>query len=128
MVIDGQLLKGSISLMVLELLSRKDMYGYQIIKEMSQDSMGVFDLKEGTLYPVLHSLEQQGLVDAYWENSTNARKRKYYHISEKGMKEVSKKKEHWQMFTNAVNNVLGVEYATKCIGFFKQRMQPYTLT
>ncbi len=101
--------------MVLELLSRKDMYGYQIIKEMSQDSRGVFDLKEGTLYPVLHSLEQNGHVDAYWENSSSARKRKYYHITEKGKKEISTKREHWQVFTSAVNNVLGVEYATECI-------------
>lgn len=106
-MIDRELLKGSVSMMVLEMLSRKDMYGYEIIRELEQRSENVFSFKEGTLYPVLHTLEKKGEIYAYWEDTHLARKRKYYHITEKGKAELVDRRAQWSMFTEKVNQVLG---------------------
>ncbi|MBQ3499794.1 MAG: PadR family transcriptional regulator [Clostridia bacterium] len=101
-----ELTKGSSALLVLSVLKKKDMYGYQIIKEIELSSEKVFSFKEGTLYPILHSFEQNGLVKSYWEESDQGRKRKYYHITKKGLKELDVTKEEWEAYSAAVGKVL----------------------
>ena len=101
-----ELTKGSSALLVLSVLQKKDMYGYQIIKEIELRSENVFSFKEGTLYPILHSFEQNGLVKSYWEESDQGRKRKYYHITKKGLKELGDTKEEWEVYSAAVGKVL----------------------
>lgn len=73
-------------MLVLKLLKQQDMYGYQIIRELEQQSQNVFKLQEGTLYPILHALEQQGGVTSYQQTSDNGRVRKYYAITSGGQK------------------------------------------
>ena len=80
MAIDKELLKGSTAMRVLNLLENENMYGYQMIKKLSEKSEKVFELKEGTLYPILHALEEKGHITSYWDEST-AKKRKYYSIT-----------------------------------------------
>ena len=63
MSVNKELVKGSTSMLVLGVLEEKEMYGYQIIKELEQRSETVFSLKEGTLYPILHVLEQDGFLE-----------------------------------------------------------------
>ena len=70
MSVNKELVKGSTSMLVLGVLEEKEMYGYQIIKELEQRSETVFALKEGTLYPILHVLEQDGFLEAYWEDTS----------------------------------------------------------
>ncbi len=101
-----ELTKGSSALLVLSVLQKKDMYGYQIIKEIELRSEKVFSFKEGTLYPILHSFEQNGLVKSYWEESEQGRKRKYYHMTKKGLKELSDTKQEWEAYSAAVGKVL----------------------
>ena len=101
-----ELTKGSSALLVLSVLKKEDMYGYRIIKEIELSSEKVFSLKEGTLYPILHSFEQNGLVKSYWEESEQGRKRKYYHITKKGLKELDSTKEEWEEYSAAVGKVL----------------------
>lgn len=103
-----ELLKGSTETLILSLLSRKPMYGYGLIKELEVMSSGIFKLKEGTLYPILHSLEKKKLVESYWEEKEGQRKRKYYRITDKGKKELADKKKEWQIFSNTIDKVLGV--------------------
>ena len=74
MNIQKELSKGSSSLLVLSVLGTGDMYGYQIIKEIEQRSEFVFSFKEGTLYPILHGFEQEGLVKSYWQDGERRRK------------------------------------------------------
>ncbi len=106
MDIKKELTKGSSALLVLSVLESTDMYGYQIIKEIEMRSEQVFSFKEGTLYPILHSFEQNGLVKSYWESSEQGRKRKYYHITKKGIKELEKTKEEWKSYSAAVGKVV----------------------
>ncbi len=107
MPVDKSLLTGSTAMLILKLLEDADMYGYQIIEELNRKSKNVFALKAGTLYPLLHSLEQKELVAAYEKTAGNARVRKYYSITKKGRNYLHAKKEEWQLYTSAVNNVLG---------------------
>ncbi len=101
MKISKELAKGSTPLLVLSLLNDEDMYGYRIIKELEIRSEFVFSLKEGTLYPILHTLEKEGLLTSYWMNDT-ARKRKYYRITEKGIKILNNNKDEWKIYNKAV--------------------------
>ena len=71
-------------LLVLSLLAGEDMYGYQMIVELARRSDHTFEMKEGTLYPVLHGLERQGMVEAYEQEAPTGRQRKYYHLTRKG--------------------------------------------
>ena len=71
-------------LLVLSLLAGEDMYGYQIITELARRSDHTFDMKEGTLYPVLHGLWKDGQVECYEAEAPTGRKRKYYHLTKKG--------------------------------------------
>lgn len=106
MKINKELLKGSTTMLVLNLLVDKNMYGYQMIKELTEKSENVFELKEGTLYPILHSLEENNLITSYWDESTG-KKRKYYAITDEGKKHLKEKKEEWKLFSSGINSVLG---------------------
>ena len=70
MKISKELIKGSTAMLVMSVLKKNDMYGYKIIKELELQSESVFDLIEGTLYPILHSLEVENLLVSYWEEYT----------------------------------------------------------
>ena len=99
-------LAGSTTLLVLSLLAQKDMYGYQIIKEIEQRSEFVFSFKEGTLYPILHGFEQEGLVKSYWQDGERGKRRKYYHITDRGLKMLNKSTEDWHSYSSAVEKVI----------------------
>ncbi len=93
-------------LLVLSLLSQGDLYGYQMIVELERRSEHAFDMKEGTLYPILHGLERQGAVEAYEAEGPNGRARKYYRLTKKGGKYLKDQREEWQTYSEAVNAVL----------------------
>lgn len=109
MKIDKDLIGGSTTLMLLSLLSEKDMYGYEIIRQLEDKSDNTFQFKEGTLYPVLHKLENKGLIKSYKAVSENNRERKYYHITVKGEEELSRQKDNWRIFSKSLNKVIGGE-------------------
>lgn len=103
---DKELLtKGHSSFLVLSVIEKEDMYGYQIARQIEKLSEDVFSMKEGTLYPILHSFEKDGLVEAYWVLGENERKRKYYRITNKGIKELEKSRKEWETYSDAVNKV-----------------------
>lgn len=93
-------------LLVLSLLAGEDMYGYQMIVELARRSDHTFEMKEGTLYPVLHSLERDGLVEAYQQEAPTGRMRKYYHLTRKGGATLRSEAEAWRAYSGAVNAVL----------------------
>lgn len=99
--------RSDIKMLLLKLLSTKDMYGYQLIQELKERSNNYFLLKDGSLYPILHSLEKDDLIESYWIESENKRKQKYYAINEKGRKILMKEKTEWKKYSNYVNDILG---------------------
>ena len=107
MKVNRELMKGSTSILILSLLDKENMYGYQISQKLKTASQEIFELKEGTLYPMLHSLENDEAVESYWYDADNGKRRKYYRITTKGKKLLKHKKEEWQVYTHAVNSVIG---------------------
>jgi len=100
---------GNTTMLVLKLLEAKDMYGYQIIEELSNKSKEVFRLKTGTLYPLLHGLENDGIITSYDENTEgqhNPRIRKYYRLTPKGKGLLAQKQSEWTHYAQAVNRVM----------------------
>ncbi len=106
-------LSGNTTMLILKLLEAKDMYGYQIIEELAQKSDDAFHLKTGTLYPILHSLENDGMVSSYDESTDKARVRRYYHLTSKGKGMLSAKQSEWTSYSKAVNRIMegGLCYA-----------------
>lgn len=96
------------SLVVLHLLSREDMYGYQMIAELEKKFDKTFSMKEGTLYPILKGLENEGAVESYQMMTEGGRKRKYYHLTEKGRKQLAAETEQWRAYEHAINAVLSM--------------------
>ncbi len=107
--IDKGFIGGSTNLLILYLLKEKDMYGYEIIKDLELRSDSTFKFKEGTLYPVLHKLENEGYVKSYMKKSETGRERKYYMITDKGEKQLIEEKRQWHVFSTTVNKVIGGE-------------------
>ncbi len=102
-----ELVKGSTSLIVLQLLDTGDMYGYQLVKEMGRRSENALDVKEGTLYPALHKLEEKGFISSYWKEQEKGPARKYYSITAEGKQLLSDKTKEWNSFVKMMNQVLG---------------------
>lgn len=107
MGINKELLKGTTVLLILQLLDEGDKYGYELTRELEKRSDYLFTLKEGTLYPILHTLENERIIEAYWEETESARKRKYYCITQRGKKLLADKKKEWHEYSNGVRKVLG---------------------
>ena len=105
---DIKLLNGAIEMMMLEVLSQADSYGYEIVQTVLSRSGGRFELKEGSLYPALHRLERQKLLQSYW-TEIDGRRRKYYQATAAGRKFLRQRREQWQVFTQGVNGVLGLD-------------------
>lgn len=107
MAVDKSLLAGSTAMLVLKLLEDGDKYGYQMIEELRRRSDRTFELKAGTLYPLLHTLEQKGYITAWEEVSDAARPRRYYHLTETGHRALTEKETEWRTYAGAVLRVLG---------------------
>jgi len=99
------LLRGNTDCLLLFLIQERFTYGYQLIKEIERRSGGYFRFKEGTVYPALHRLESDGLVQGEWQELPNGQVRRYYRITEKGKHALREKMAAWQDFTSAVNLV-----------------------
>lgn len=110
MTIDKSLMSGSTTMLLLRLLSEKDMYGYEMIDTLRARSKNVFELKAGTLYPLLHSLEEKQLLIVY-EKEVGGKVRKYYSLTKEGHKLLAEKKEEWMIYSEAILNVLNMEVA-----------------
>ena len=107
MPIDKSLISGSTSMLLLKLLTEKDMYGYEMIETLRKKSNDVFELKAGTLYPLLHSLEQKGYLTSY-------EVRKYYSITGEGKRYLKGKEEEWKQYAGAVSGVLALHCINPC--------------
>ena len=112
MKFDKGLMAGSGTMLVLSLLEGGDMYGYQMIEELARRSNDLFQMQEGTLYPILHGLEREGALTSCERRADTDRTRKYYHLTEKGKRLLEEKQREWSVYAEAVNRILrgGVSY------------------
>jgi PadR family transcriptional regulator PadR len=105
-----ELLKGSTETILLALLVDGPMYGYQLVEEMDTRSSGYFRFKEGTLYPALHRLARDELIEGSWQRAPTGQARRYYYITAEGRKRLASMLQEWGRFTTAINLVAHPEY------------------
>ena len=103
---DRELLKGNTATVVLAILDEGPLHGYQIAKEMRARSDDALQLGQGVLYPILHRMEDRGLIAGEWEQSTGTPSRKRYSITESGRAELRAKRSEWAAFSKAMAQVL----------------------
>jgi PadR family transcriptional regulator, regulatory protein PadR len=99
-------LKGTLPVLILQVLSTGPRHGYWIAQDIKGRSKGILDFKEGTLYPALHVLEEKGLIRSA-EKVENGRMRRYYRLTQSGIKVLAKEQEQWQTLSAAVSMILG---------------------
>ena len=102
----SDVLQGSLELLVLKTLSRRPMHGWGITLHIQQVSNDVLRVEEGSLYPALHRMEQQGWIKAEWKMSENNRRARYYALTRDGRKQLDAQEEAWESVTRAVAAVL----------------------
>jgi PadR family transcriptional regulator PadR len=103
-----QLSRGEFGLLILGLLGRREMYGYEIVAQLRETSEQVIDLPEGTVYPALRRLERDGLVAGHWvEVGAGAPRRRYYALTQSGERALAEGRADWQRFRTAADAVLG---------------------
>lgn len=98
--------KGTLPTLILEGLAHEPSHGYRIAQRIKERSAGVLDFKEGTLYPALHKLENEGLVESY-EGVEKGRPRRYYRITRSGRQVLAKDRAEWRDLSRAVTMILG---------------------
>jgi PadR family transcriptional regulator, regulatory protein PadR len=97
-------LKGHLDGLVLATLRDAPAHGYAVIESLKERSEGAFDLAEGTVYPVLHRLEAEGLLSSAWSTAAG-RRRRVYRLTRRGRAVVAQRREEWRRFANAVEAV-----------------------
>jgi len=101
-----QLLKGLIDPIILSIVDRLPMYGYQIVKELERITGGYLKLKNGTIYPALIRLQKNGLVVSRWKQVTQGRGRRYYRITDEGRQFLDSRSVEWQHFCTVISRLM----------------------
>ena len=108
-MISKDLVAASARPLILSILSDRESYGYEIIKRVKDLSGGQMQWKEGMLYPVLHRLEEQGLVGSEWRTADSGRKRRYYCLKDEGWKVLEVEKRQWSIVHSALSRLWRTE-------------------
>jgi transcriptional regulator len=102
----SDLLQGTLDLLVLKTLDPGPMHGWGISLRIQAVSNDVLQVNQGSLYPALHRLEQQGLIESEWGASENNRQAKYYQLTRAGRKQLAEERENWERLAGAVARIL----------------------
>lgn len=102
---EGEMLKGHLDMIVLAALSPGPAHGYAVIEDIKRKSGGAFDLPEGTIYPVLHRLEQAGLLASRWTTAESGRRRRIYALTKRGGRALAEQRALWEQFADAIGGL-----------------------
>ena len=109
--IDAKIKRGSGELAILALLNREPLHGYEISKRITQVTGGILQFNLASLYPLLYRLEKRGWVKGKWEVAKSGRKRRCYHLTRAGKKQLAPLREEWGLFFQALDRIAGVAHA-----------------
>lgn len=102
----GELVQGTLDMLILRTVARKPMHGFGIAQHIQQVSEDVLRVEEGSLYPALHRLELQGMVDAEWGESANKRRARFYKLTPRGRKHLAAEESNWARVVDAIARVM----------------------
>jgi PadR family transcriptional regulator PadR len=103
----SDLLQGTLDLLILKTLELESMHGWGISQRIQQISESVLQVNQGSLYPALHRLEEQGWITANWKASDNNRQAKYYALTRRGKAQLTEERENWLRLSAAVGRIVG---------------------
>ena len=103
-----ELLKGTTETLILAVLRNAPSHGYELVERLRQRSEGIFELGEGTLYPLLYRLEDKGLISGKWETGSGERQKRVYRITPRGKKQLTQRSEEWKSLVHGMSLILGV--------------------
>ena len=106
---DRELKRGTLEMILLKLLSEHRMYGYELITTLEKRGGAPFQLKEGTIYPVLYRLENAALIESTWEALERGVPRKYYQLTQAGLDRLTELISDWSEFSTAVSRIISTE-------------------
>ena len=109
---DGEMLKGTLDMMILRTLVTGDAHGHTIAKVIERTSEDVLEVEQGSLYPALHRLNDRGWVSSYWGVSENNRKAKFYRLTAVGRKQLIQETNRWRQMARAIALVMGEKTLT----------------
>jgi PadR family transcriptional regulator len=112
MKIERELLKGHLPAIVLSVLEEEPMHGYGLCAKIRQRSGNALKLGEGTLYPLLYRLNEQGLLRAHWDKTQSSRPRKVYSLTSKGKRHLAAHKRQWVLLSGTMESIMGAGWAT----------------
>ena len=107
----SDLVQGTLDLLLLKILALEPLNGWAISQRMRQVSGDVLQVSDGSLYPALHKLEQEGWISAEWKASENNRRAKFYSLTRLGRRQLQKEAENWARLSGAISQVLRIEEA-----------------
>lgn len=103
---DRELKRGVLEMLLLRLVREEERYGYELLSLLEERSGGLFQLKGGSLYPVLYRLEEEGFVEPRWETPDRGSPRKYYRVTPAGAEELERRLDDWAEFRDAVDRLI----------------------
>lgn len=101
-----ELKRGTLEMILLHLISERQMYGYELVSSLEKRGGSLFRIKEGTLYPILYRLEKAGYMESRWETLERGVPRKYYRLTAAGRKYMQARLDEWREFTAAIDLLL----------------------
>lgn len=107
----ADLVQGTLDLLILKMLALEPMNGFAISQRLKQASRDVLQVSDGSLYPSLHKLEQEGLVEAEWRQSENNRRAKFYSLTRTGRRRLEEERESWARLSAAITQVVKLREA-----------------
>ena len=102
----SDLLQGTLDMLILKTLALEPMHGWGISQRIQQISEGVLNVNQGSLYPALYRLEQQGWIESEWGNTENNRQAKYYQLTVTGRRQLREETQNWERLSAAINQIL----------------------
>ncbi|HTS66119.1 MAG TPA: PadR family transcriptional regulator [Candidatus Acidoferrales bacterium] len=110
-LLDPEWKKGSAELLVLSLLESQPRHGYDISKLIEMRSGGALRFHVTSLYPLLHRLEHEGMIEGRWVEKAEQRRRRYYSLTREGKAVLRSKQKSWRDFVDAISRITGIEHA-----------------
>jgi DNA-binding PadR family transcriptional regulator len=98
-------------MLVLTVLEKDELHGYEIVRRIGELSRSAFDWKEGTVYPVLHKMEKAELIEGRWVTGETGKRRRVYAITWKGTRQLASRKKEWKAYSTTVTQILEAHYA-----------------
>ena len=105
-IIDRELKRGTLEMILLRLISERQMYGYELAASLEKKGGSLFRIKEGTLYPILYRLEKAGYIESRWETLERGVPRKYYQLTKTGAKYLQARTAEWKEFIAAIGRLM----------------------